>query len=259
MLDKITPVILTLNEAANIRRTLSALTWAKRIVVVDSFSNDATEQICAEFSNVEFIQRAFDQHAKQWNFAIKQNLSSEWTLALDADHVLSAALIDELSALNPAESTQGYWASFRYLINGRALKQSLYPPLISLFRTAAGHYIQDGHTQRLALIGEVASLDAKIQHDDRKSNRRWLRSQWIYAAQEADKLAHSNWSQLSLPDRLRKTCLAPLAVLPYTLLAQGLIINGWPGMVYSLQRFVAEIFLQLARLRRLLNGAKRIN
>ena len=44
MLDHITPVILTFNEQENIQRTLNALRWAKRILVVDSFSNDQTEE-----------------------------------------------------------------------------------------------------------------------------------------------------------------------------------------------------------------------
>ena len=42
MLDQITPLILTYNEAPNIVRSLGALSWAKDIVVVDSFSDDDT-------------------------------------------------------------------------------------------------------------------------------------------------------------------------------------------------------------------------
>ena len=38
MLDQITPLILTYNEAPNIARTLANLIWARDIVVVDSFS-----------------------------------------------------------------------------------------------------------------------------------------------------------------------------------------------------------------------------
>ena len=252
MLDQITPVILTYNEAANIARTLAALRWAGRVVVVDSFSDDETEQICAQFDNVEFIQRKFDQHAIQWNFAVEQNISTQWTLALDADHVLSNELINELHVLQVPEQTKAYWASFSYLINGKQLRQSLYPPVISLFRSGQGHYQQDGHTQRLLISGRVDQLSNKIMHDDRKSTDRWLRSQWNYAQQEVVKLQQQSWSQLSLADRTRKAGLAPFIVLPYTLLLKGLILNGWPGIVYTGQRFVAELCLQAARLKALL-------
>jgi len=42
MLNQITPVLLTFNEEANIARTLSHLTWAKEVVIVDSGSTDRT-------------------------------------------------------------------------------------------------------------------------------------------------------------------------------------------------------------------------
>ncbi len=40
MLDQITPLILTYNETPNVDRTLKQLTWAKEIVVIESFSDD---------------------------------------------------------------------------------------------------------------------------------------------------------------------------------------------------------------------------
>jgi len=38
MLEQITPLILTWNEASNIGRTLEQLRWARDIVVVDSLA-----------------------------------------------------------------------------------------------------------------------------------------------------------------------------------------------------------------------------
>jgi len=247
MLEDITPVILTYNEAPNIERTLSVLQWASRIIVVDSFSNDATEEICARFKNVDFIQREFDQHAKQWNFAIKQSISSDWVLALDADHVVSGELVEELKNLKPTDQTMGYWASFTYKIGGKALPGSLYPPLISLYRHEHGRYQQDGHTQRVYVTGELKSLQAKIYHDDRKSWGRWLKSQKKYAAQEAQKLSSSEWTDLKWADRLRFLGIAPFLILPYTLVVKGLAFNGLAGWQYAWQRFMAEVYLQLAR------------
>ena len=51
MLSRITPVILTLNESANISRVLDGLTWAKDIVIVDSGSQDGTREIAARYPN----------------------------------------------------------------------------------------------------------------------------------------------------------------------------------------------------------------
>ena len=46
----ITPLILTYNEAPNIKRTLQKLTWAKQIVVVDRYGTDQTLEILKQYS-----------------------------------------------------------------------------------------------------------------------------------------------------------------------------------------------------------------
>ena len=247
MLDQITPVILTYNEAPNIERTLEALQWAKRIVVMDSFSSDETADLCRKFANVDFVQREFDQHARQWNAAIGQDIQSEWVLALDADYVLSNSLIDELRDLQPPQDIAGYWASFTYKIRGKALRGSLYPPVVVLYRNGSGEYKQDGHTQRIDINGQLGSLEHSIYHDDRKSRQRWLSSQRKYAKQEAEKLAGTAFKHMSLQDRLRYLGLAPLIILPYTLVVKGTILDGLPGLEYAWQRFIAEFYLQSAR------------
>ena len=93
MLDQITPLILTYNESPNIARTLSHLSWAKAIVVLDSFSDDDTVELAASFPNVRVIQRRFDSHRNQWEFGLKETgISTPWVLALDADYILSSEL-----------------------------------------------------------------------------------------------------------------------------------------------------------------------
>lgn len=254
MLDQITPVILTYNEAPNIGRTLEALQWAKRVIVMDSQSSDETESICQQYSNTDFVQRKFDQHAQQWNAAIDQQIATAWTLALDADYVLSDELVEELSELEPDSETQGYWVSFIYKINGKKLIGSLYPPVVCLYRSGAGRYIQDGHTQRLNISGQLQSLEQKIYHDDRKAWSRWLRSQNSYAMQEAEKLATTAFNDMPIQDKLRFLGLAPLVVVPYTLLVKKLLFNGLAGLQYTWQRLVAECCLQIARVRRKLGS-----
>ena len=71
-LSTITPLILTYNEAPNIDRTLASLTWASRIVVIDSQSTDATLAILSRYPQVEVFQRPFDTHAQQWNYGLEQ-------------------------------------------------------------------------------------------------------------------------------------------------------------------------------------------
>src|SRR5262249_1518743 len=102
MLNYITPVLLTYNEAANIGRTLSHLTWAKDIVVVDSGSTDGTLAIIAQVPQVRVFSRTFDTHGNQWDYAVRQTaIATPWILRLDADYQVSDALIEELRHLDP--------------------------------------------------------------------------------------------------------------------------------------------------------------
>lgn len=55
MLEKITPLVLTYNEAPNIKRTLQQLTWAKIIVVVDSYSTDETLEILKSHPKFKYL------------------------------------------------------------------------------------------------------------------------------------------------------------------------------------------------------------
>ena len=86
---------------------------------------------------------------------------------------------------------------------------------------------------------------------DRKSLERWLQSQSRYQAQEAEKLATRPWSELSWPDRLRRTrVLGPIAVAVHCLFVKGLIFDGTAGFLYTAQRVAADVILSMHLLRR---------
>jgi glycosyltransferase involved in cell wall biosynthesis len=247
MLDQITPVILTYNEAPNIERTLERLAWARDIVVLDSFSDDETLAIADRTPRVRVFQREFDCHENQWNFALKETgISSEWVLALDADYLLTPELVEELNELRPEPGTGGYRTRFVYCVNGRGLRGSTYPPVTVLYRRQGARYEQDGHTQRVLFPGDLVELRAPILHDDRKSFDHWLRAQARYMKLEANKLARSDWRDLGWSDRLRKLrVVAPLAILFYCLFAKGLILDGRAGFYYAFQRMLSEMLLSL--------------
>ncbi len=242
---EITPLILTFNEAPNLERTLKPLTWAKEIVVVDSFSTDETVAIANRFPRVRVIQREFDDHTSQWNFGVDQ-VPTPWVLALDADYVLADEAPKELADLTEDRNLSAYYAKFRYCVFGRPLRATLYPPRAVLFRKDRCRYVQDGHTQRLQIQGPTGFLRSLIDHDDRKSLSHWLASQDRYAILEAAKLANTPAHSLSRRDQLRrKIVLAPLLVFLYTAFGKRLILDGWPGWYYVFQRTLAEIMLSL--------------
>ena len=247
MIDQITPLILTCNEAPNIGCTLAALSWARDIVIVDSFSDDATLEIAASFPQVRVFQRAFDSHRNQWEFGLRETgIKTPWVLALDADYVVTSESLAELQTLQPDQSTAGYRARFAYCVHGKKLRSGIYPPVTVLYLREAASYVQDGHTQRVVIDGHVAELNSSLLHDDRKPLRQWFYSQTRYGELESQRITNSDPKTLNFKDRVRLWFVVlPPAVMFYVVFIRGGILDGWPGLYYAFQRTLAELILSL--------------
>jgi glycosyltransferase involved in cell wall biosynthesis len=246
-IDQITPVILTFNEEANIGRTLSRLTWARRIVVVDSGSTDGTRTILASYPQVQLHERAFDTHATQWNHGVDQ-VATPWALCLDADYQVTPELVNELRSTirGDVEAIDALIIPFRYLVFGRPLRQSVYPAKVVMFRPSRCRYIDDGHTQLIRPSGRTLTLRSPIHHDDRKSLDRWLWAQERYHWLEAKKLIETSDRDLGFQDRIRKhTCIAPFLAFVVCYIWKQAALDGWRGLYYSMQRMYAELQIWL--------------
>lgn len=249
-LSDVTPILLTRDEEPNLGRTLAQLTWAGDVVLVDSFSTDATLDIAARFPNVRVFQRELDSLAGQSNFGLQQ-ARTPWVLLLDADYFVPSAFVDELRALEPPAGVRAYRAAFRYAVGGKPLRASLYPARIVLLQREHTSVWQDGHAHRVAADGEVATLQSTIIHDDRKDFARFLERQKRYMREEAEKLRHADPRALTMSGRVRKLIVvAPFAVLFHTLFVKGLILDGVAGLRYTWERVVAESILSRELLRR---------
>ena len=101
-MQKISAVIITFNEEKKIEQCIDSLKYvADEIVVVDSFSDDKTKEICLK-KGVNFIEHNFEGYIAQKNYALgcaKYN----YVLSLDADEVLS----DELKKSVLKAKTEG--------------------------------------------------------------------------------------------------------------------------------------------------------
>lgn len=249
-LEDVTPLILTRDEEANLERTLRQLTWANGVLIVDSFSNDATVAIAERFPNVRVRQRAFDSLAGQSNYGLAE-ARTPWVMLLDADYFVPDTFVEELRALEPPSHIRAYRCAFRYAVNGKPLRASLYPPRVVLLHREHAKVWQDGHAHRVLVDGDTGELQTRIIHDDRKSFARFVERQKKYMREEAEKLRTTDPRALSLPHRLRKLIIiAPFAVIVHSLFVKGLLFDGVAGLRYTWERFVAELILSRELLRR---------
>jgi glycosyltransferase involved in cell wall biosynthesis len=245
IVEEITPLLLTFNEAPNIDRVLQRLTWAETIIVIDSYSNDNTLEILTFYPQVKVFQRRFDTHAAQWNYGLGL-VKTKWVLSLDADYIVTDELFSEIAALSEDSHFNGYFVKFKYCVFGKPLKGTILPPRQVLFQKDKATYIDDGHTQLLQLFGNSSLLFSYIHHDDRKPLSRWLWAQDRYMVIEAKKLLETPISKLSFGDRIRRyKILAPFFIIIYCLVLKGGIFDGWRGWYYAFQRMFAETLLSL--------------
>ncbi len=113
---KLSVVIITYNESANIQRCIEAAqSVADDILVVDSFSADNTVDIATNLG-ARTLTHTFEGYGQQKNYAI-DNALYDWVICIDADEVLSPALQEEINQLKAGNEIDNYAAYKFPLLN----------------------------------------------------------------------------------------------------------------------------------------------
>lgn len=94
MRDKISACLTVGNEERNIRRCLDSLYWVDEIIVVDSFSDDRTVEICKQYTD-RVYQHKWMGYVGQKEL-IKEMATHPWILFIDADEEVSPELREEI-------------------------------------------------------------------------------------------------------------------------------------------------------------------
>ncbi len=165
MAKTLSVAVITLNEAANLARTLGSVRWAGEIVVVDCGSTDATLEI-ARGSGARVFEEPWKGFAAQKNSAIAK-ASGDWVLSLDADEEVSPALAQEIQALMAGEPE---FAAYRIpRLNhflGRALRHGGYwpDPKLRLFRRGSASFEERPVHETMKAAGTVGRLKNPLLH-----------------------------------------------------------------------------------------------
>jgi glycosyltransferase involved in cell wall biosynthesis len=121
----VSAVILTHNEELNIEACLKSIVgWCQEIFVVDSGSTDQTQAIVHRYTDQVYVH-SYTDHASQWDWALKNlPITSEWILPLDADHIVSDELKQQIIAVTrwPNPAISAYYSRHQYLFWGVAMR-----------------------------------------------------------------------------------------------------------------------------------------
>jgi glycosyltransferase involved in cell wall biosynthesis len=244
----VTPIVLTANEEENLPSTLRSLSWADRILVLDSGSSDGTERIARADPRVVFDVRPFDELARQWRHAFEHPaVRTRWVLALDADMVVPRRFVEELGRDFVPGQYAGGSVAFDYAVGGSKLLGSLYPRDLRVLDRARATVTQRGHRHVFGADGPVYRFRSRILHDDRKPLERFLRAQHGYALRELDRIRGGRG--LRVRDRIRRLgWMAPLVFLLAWIRAGG-PFWGKASLAYAHERALYEAILALHLMR----------
>ena len=141
-MNRISAVIITLNEARNIQRCLdSVMPVVDEVVVVDSYSTDATQELCAAYP-LHFISHPWEGYAATKNYA-NSLATNDWIFSIDADEALSPELAQSILHLKET-SMEGRVFSMNRRMNycGRWIRHGGWYPdtKIRIFNRTSVHW-----------------------------------------------------------------------------------------------------------------------
>lgn len=189
-MNDLTIVIITKNEEDNIKKCIKSIrNIAKRIVIVDSYSTDKTKEIC-EMLGLDFYEHEFQDHASQLNWAFENtNISTTWTMRMDADEELTAELCDEINRRleHLPEEVNGVILKRRVYFMGRWIKHGdVYPQcLLRIFRTGTAVCEQKLMDEHIILLkGSSVTFKFDLIDNNTKNLEWWTQKHNWYSNKE---------------------------------------------------------------------------
>lgn len=157
-------IIITRNEAANIRACLESVAWADEIIVVDSGSDDDTVDICREFTPHVYVHD-WPGFGAQKNRALGY-ATADWVLALDADERVTPELQADIETAIHEGRADGFEIPRLSSFCGRFMRHSgWYPDYVArLFRRGSARFSDDLVHERVLVDGSTAQLDGMLLH-----------------------------------------------------------------------------------------------
>ncbi len=136
-------IILTFNEEQHLPRLLESIKDLDApIFILDSGSTDKTVEI-GEKSGAHFQFNAFENHPKQWDFALKNfKVTTPWVICLDADQIVTPELKLRLQNFKDEEhqNINGIYFNRKNFFKGKWIRHGGYFPfyLLKMFRFGIG-------------------------------------------------------------------------------------------------------------------------
>ena len=223
-MQTLTVIIPTFNEENYIQDCLRSVDFANQIIVVDSFSCDATLSI-VKSTNCEVLQRKFDNFSNQKNEAIKL-AKGDWILFVDADERVTEKLKLEIIATINNPKHNAYKIKFPHFYMNRFLYHTE-NKVVRLVKNKSIHFEGEVH-EKLIHNGSVGLLENFMIHYTYKGLFHYIKKKDSYA-----------WFQAKMAkDKDKKASYAHLLFKPFyrffhTYVIRRGFLDGIPGLAVA--------------------------
>lgn len=196
---KLSVILITKNEAANICACLESVAWADEIIVVDSGSSDGTAGICREMGAQVYVH--------DWpGFGMQKNralgyATNEWVFSIDADERVTPELASQLIAVLQDSREDGFYVPRLSQFCGTFIRHSGWYPdyVLRLFKKSRGHFSDDMVHERVLLQGHAGKLSSPLLHYSYTTASDVTRKTEQYATAGALQM-HKNGKKAALAD-----------------------------------------------------------
>lgn len=259
----ITVVILTKNEEETIEGAIaSAIADYTTVVVLDSYSTDRTEER-ALLAGAQVVKNVFQGYASQRNFALHEMpKTTDWVFFLDADERISKEITAELRRdfTRLSERNGMLYMRRKDMFEGRWIKRSSgYPTWFGRICHAPSVTVKREINEEFHCRRPTERLKGHLIHFPfLKGLSHWLERHNSYSSLEAaTKVKGENFDARFLfsgnPALRRKALkqiymhlpLRPLVGFLYLYIAKGGLLDGRPGLRYSLLRAFYELMISI--------------
>ena len=227
--------LITLDEAANLPRTLASVRIAQEVVVVDSGSSDGTQQL-ARAAGAHLFEEPWKGFAGQKNAAIA-HCTSDWVLSLDADEEVSPELATEIAALlrgDPACDAYRIPRLNHFLC--QPLRHGGYwpDPKLRLFRRGAARFAERAVHETMETQGKIGQLKGHLIHHCYPTLEEYVEHMNRYSSAAARVLVERGRAPRSLVGLLSGAVLNPAATFLYNYVVRLGFLDGTAGLLQHL-------------------------
>lgn len=269
-------MIITHNEALNLPRCLAALQgWTRKVFVIDSGSNDGTQDLARSFG-AEVVHHDWPGYAAQKNWALANlPLEANWILIIDADEVITPGVRQRLVeiASKPLDQVpeNGFFINRLTYFLGRPIRHCGYYPSWNMrfFKRGRGRYEYREVHEHVIIDDPVGYIREPMLHDDLRGLEHYVAKHNRYSTLEAralfeemqgksDSHREANITEDTRRRRWVKRHIMPYVPLPgmwrflYMYFVRLGILDGRAGLEFS--RFISIydslVALKLRELRR---------